>query len=524
MTDVMALINGKIRTMEDSSSICDGIMIERGKITAVGKSEDIKRRFDRLGADNAGTLIDLKGRTVVPGLHDCHVHIMGTGLNALGIDMYDCKDIAEALEKLRAGSGSGWVFGKRLDESRLREKRPPTMDELDAAVPDRPVYIIDRGWHYTLVNSRAFALFGLSADIPGVCLGDDGKPNGRLHERANSMAKMSFFEQQDEETRIGAFRRTASLAASKGCTTIHGMEGGSLFSDSDIPILLRVKDDLDTHVTLYWAIEDERAVTEAGLSVWGGDITLDGSIGSRTAAFPEPYDDAPGTRGKLYYSDEQVRSLIRRALDSDLQIAFHAIGQKAIRQALACYESELGGGDARYGQLRIEHFGFPSRDDIDLAGRLGVVVSSQPSFTFLRGGPGTVYRSRLGEARERGGYPHRRMLDAGIAIGGGSDSDVTPIDPLLGMHAAVSPPYPENAVTPKEALEMFTSHAALIAGEHGIKGTLREGKLGDLTVLSDDPLEAPASSIKDIGVSLTVKEGRIIYSSDDSAGGIYANL
>lgn len=515
MPDVMALINGKIRTMEDSPSICDGIMIEHGKITALGRSEDIRRRFGELGAENAGMLIGLGGRTVVPGFHDCHVHIMGTGLNSLGIDMYDCKDVAGAIEKLRADSGSGWVFGKRLDESRLREKRPPTMSELDSAVPDRPAYIVDRGWHYTLVNSVAFEQFGLSADIPGVCLGDDGRPNGRLHEKANSMAKMSFFEQQDEETRVSAFRHTASLAASKGCTTIHGMEGGSLFSDSDIPILLRVKDDLDTHVTLYWAIEDEKAVIREGLPVWGGDITLDGSIGSRTAAFSEPYDDAPDTCGKLYYSDAQVKSLIRRALGSGLQIAFHAIGQKAISQALACYEGELGGQGARYGQLRIEHFGFPRQEDIDSAASLGVVVSSQPSFTFLRGGPGTVYRTRLGETRERGGYPHRRMLDAGIAVGGGSDSDVTPIDPLLGMHAAVSPPYPENAVTPKEALEMFTSHAALIAGEHEAKGTLKEGKLGDLTVLDDDPLTVPSGSIRDISVYLTVKEGQVVYSSDD---------
>ncbi|MDR1514518.1 MAG: amidohydrolase [Synergistaceae bacterium] len=515
MTDVLALVNGKIRTMEGSLPICEAIMIERGKITALGRSEDIKRRFRGLGAEDAGMLLELGGRTVVPGFHDCHVHIMGTGLNSLGIDMYDCEDVAGAIEKLRAAPGSGWVFGKRLDESRLREKRPPLMSELDSAVPDRPVYIVDRGWHYTLVNSVAFAQFGLSANTPGVCLGDGGRPNGRLHEKANSIAKMSFFEQQDEKTRVSAFRHTASLAASKGCTTIHCMEGGSLFSDSDIPVLLRVKDGLDTHVTLYWAIEDEKAVIGAGLPVWGGDITLDGAIGSRTAAFSAPYDDAPDTRGKLYYTDAQVRSLIRRALDSGLQIAFHAIGQKAICQALACYESELGGEGARYGQLRIEHFGFPSQEDIGQAGRLGVVVSSQPSFTFLRGGPGTVYRSRLGEARERGGYPHRRMLDAGIAIGGGSDSDVTPIDPLLGMHAAVSPPYPENAVTPGEALEMFTSHAALIAGEHEYKGTLREGKLGDLTVLSDDPLTAPAASIKDISVCLTVKEGQVTYSSGD---------
>jgi predicted amidohydrolase YtcJ len=107
------------------------------------------------------------------------------------------------------------------------------------------------------------------------------------------------------------------------------------------------------------------------------------------------------------------------------------------------------------------------------------------------------------------------MLDAGIAIGGGSDSDVTPIDPLLGMHAAVNPPYPENAVTPMEALKMFTSHAALIAGEHEAKGTLKGGKLGDLTVLGDDPLTVPAGAIKDISVCLTVKEGQIVYSSDD---------
>lgn len=511
MSNTIALVNGRILTMEPDNPESDAILVENGVVAALGGSREIEEHCRKLG----GTVVELGQNAAVPGLHDCHVHMMGTGLNALGIDMFDCASVDDVLDKVaeadRMYPEDKWVFGKRLDESRLKEGRPPTAEELDAVSHRHLVYIIDRGWHYTLVNTHAFTLFGLSENTPGVRTGADGRITGRLHDEANAKAKMAFFERQDAASREAAFRYTAQAAAKKGVTTLHAQEGGALFADSDIPILMNMAEDLPVHVVLYWATEDHKPVMAAGLRQWGGDILLDGSIGSRTAAFPAPYSDDPSTSGYLNYSDEKVRGFIVTALQNGLQVAFHAIGQSAVTQALDSLEYALGVCPVNGHRTRIEHFGFPTFDDVERAARLGAVISTQPSFTYLRGGPGTVYNQRLGDARERAGYPLRHFLDAGIIVGGGSDSDVTPINPVLGMHAAVNQAYPENSVTQKEALAMFTIEGAKIAFEEDVKGSLKPGKLGDITVLSGDPTQAPSDRIKDIEVAMTIKGGEIVY-------------
>ena len=510
MPRTAGFVGGNVLTMGEVQN-GSALFIEDGLVALVGRDEDVLACCAKAGVQ----AIDLKGRTAVPGLHDCHVHMMGTGLNAQAIDLYDCKSVADVLDKLKAADAvipeDRWIFGKRLDESRLAEGCPPSMAELDSALSRRNVYIIDRGWHYTLVNRRAFDSLGIDRSMAGVCVNADGVLNGRLHEDANATAKHAFFELQSIDARREAFRYTSEYAAAKGVTTIHAMEGGSLFVDSDIRILLSMND-LPTHVTLYWPAAGVEDIKEKKLKQWGGDILLDGSIGSRTAAFPEPYSDDPGNCGKLYYNEEQITSWIVDAHKNDVQIAFHAIGQSAVTQALDCLEAALKRYPVTDHRMRIEHFGFPTRGDILRAAKLGAVISTQPSFTYLRGGPGTVYNQRLGTKRERAAYPLRAFLDAGITVGGGSDSDVTPIDPLLGIHAAVNPPYGENGVTALEALKMFTIWAAAIAKEEKEKGSLEPGKLGDVTILEKNPLEVEPTLIKDIGVWMTVKAGEITYS------------
>lgn len=513
MDKTMGFVNGTILTMDPALPACEGILV-RGDTIAARASRDQVLEICR---KEEGEIYDLAGATLLPGFHDCHVHMMGTGLNALGIDLYDCSSVKEVLARVAEAAAASppdhWVFGKRLDESRLAEGRPPTMAELDRIAPHHPVYLVDRGWHYTIVNSRAFRRLELSPALPGIRR-TAGEINGRLNEKANALAKRRFFNTLDQAQRETAFRFTATEAVKKGITTIHAMEGGILFADSDIPDLLNLKEQLPVRVILYWATENLEAVKKAGLPRMGGDILLDGSIGSRTAAFPEPYSDDPTTSGVLYYSNQRVRELIENAHREGLQIAFHAIGEKAITQALDCFEAVL----ARYPKTdhrhRIEHFGFPARRDIERAARLGIVISTQPSFTYLRGGPGTVYNTRLGTERERRGYPLRAFLDAGIVVGGGSDSDVTPMDPLLGIHAAVNPPYPENKVTVEEALAMFTREAAKIAFQEHQTGTIEEGKLADLVILDHNPLLTEAASLKDITVLATMKGGKWVYKKE----------
>jgi len=194
-------------------------------------------------------------------------------------------------------------------------------------------------------------------------------------------------------------------------------------------------------------------------------------------------------------------------------MSFHVIGERGAHQALDVYEKvmALHPEKKETAKLRLEHFGWTLPEDIERAARLGVRISTQPPFTYLRGGQDSIYRSRLGEEREKAGYPLRRFLDAGLCVGGGSDSDVTPLDSMLGIHAAVNPPYPENAVTPYEAVRMYTSEGARCGWEEDTKGKLIPGMQADMTILEADPMAVDPRTIKDIRVLGTVRKGDLIY-------------
>lgn len=504
----IAYVNANVIPMERGERH-SAILVRNGKIHALGTDEQIAAAAKEAGI----TPRDAGGATILPAFFDCHVHIMITGENASGVDLFDCKDIAGVIsllqeEEKRLPAGR-WVFGKRLDESRLKEGRPPVMAELDA-IP-RPVFVADRGKHYELVNTAAYKALNIRDGMEGVRLGADGKPNGRLHDEANRFASAGFFGSWSKEQREDAVRYTAKLALSKGITTINGMEGMDS-GDDDVTLIQSMMPELPLDVKVFWCTTDVEKVVDLGFDLWGGDILLDGSIGSRTAAFSEKYSDGD-TSGYLNYSDEEVEAWVDEALKRDLCISFHCIGELAMTQALDAMEKALAKHPEKRAnhRLRLEHFGFPTQRDIDRCGRMGIKVSTQPAFTYLRGGPGTVYRSRLGEARERAGYPLRRFLDAGIVVGGGSDSDITPMDPLLGIHAAVNQPYPENAVTPYEAVRMYTIDAARTSFLDHEKGSLAIGKQGDLVVLSEDPMTVDPRRIKDIRILATVYQGEVVF-------------
>ena len=507
-----AWINGEVITMTDKEARAEAILIEDGLITRVGTSDEISA----LAKDKKISINDLDGACVLPGLHDCHVHVMVTGTASMGVDVYDAGSVAGVLEALKKESirnPEGWVVGVRLDESRLTEKRPPTLKELTEAFPDRGVFIIDRGLHYTLVNQKAYDEIGLTGTEKGLCLGEDGKPNGRLHEDANKIARGYYNDSLTDLQREKAIQNVEKMALAKGITTIHAMEGGGMLSDHDIPVFDRLKGQTDVDFIVYWDTFDIDQIMARGYDRVGTDLFADGSIGSRTAAFDEPYTDDPSTCGVLYMTREDMTRFIKKALKNHLQCGFHAIGQTGIRQVIDCYEEafkEYPWEDARF---RIEHFGFCDDRDIERAAKNHIVISTQPAFSYLRGGPGSVYQIRTGVERERKAYPNKKFLDYGITLGGGSDSNVTPIDSLLGIHSAVNHPYPEHRISVYQALRMYTIDGAYCAMEEDKKGTIEAGKLGDLTVLSDSPYKVATDAIRDIAVLMTVKQGKCVYRS-----------
>ncbi len=507
-----AWINGEVIPMTDEESRAEGLLIEDGIITFVGDAQEVAARASEKGIE----VNDLKGCCVLPGFHDCHVHVMGTGMAMLGVDLYDCASVEEVLEALKeeaARHEDGWICGVRLDESRLAEKRPPTLTELSEVFPDRGVYILDRGLHYTLVNQKAYDEIGLSGRERGMSRGEDGKPNGRMHEVANKIVRGYFNDSMTDLQRETAVRNVEKAALARGITTIHAMEGGEMFSDKDIDVFEALKGKTDVDFVIYWDTFDLDKVIERGYDRVGTDNLSDGSIGSRTAAFDRPYADDPSTCGLMYLDKDYMTTWIGKALKNHLQCGFHAIGQKAIRHVIDCYEAAYALYPWEDARFRIEHFGFCDDRDIERAAKDHIIISTQPSFSFLRGGPGSVYQIRTGEERERRAYPNKKFLDHGIILAGGSDSNVTPIDALLGIHAAVNHPYPEHRISVYQALRMFTIDGAYSAFEEKKKGTLEAGKLGDLVILSDSPYKVSAEAIRDIRVVRTVKEGRTVYSS-----------
>lgn len=506
----LGFVNGIVITMEENNPTAEGVLVKDGKIIRVGNADEIREMAQK----EQIKVIDLEGKTLLPGFHDCHVHVMGTGMAAAGTDLYDCKSVKEVIDNLKKESEKsteGWISGVRLDESRLDEKRPPTMAELSEAFPERGIYLLDRGLHYTVVNRTAYEEIGYTGYEKGLGKDKEGNLTGRMHEEANAKARGYFVNNMTREQREKAIRSVEQEALTKGITTIHAMEGGEMFTDKDIPVFMELQKDLNVDMVIYWDTPDVDQVLAAGLSRVGTDLLSDGSIGSRTAAFDEPYADQPDTCGIMYYSEEFMTELVEKALKNHLQCGFHAIGQKAIRLVLNAYEKAYAKYPWEDARFRIEHFGFCDDEDIERARKNKIIISTQPSFSYLRGGPGSVYQIRTGEERERKAYPNRKFVEAGIVVAGGSDSNVTPMDALLGIHSAVNHPYPEHRVTVEEALKMFTINGAYAAFEEKEKGSLLPGKKGDFVILSENPLEVAGEHIKDIQVEMTIKEGNIVF-------------
>ncbi|MBQ9827432.1 MAG: amidohydrolase [Lachnospiraceae bacterium] len=503
----IAFINANVIPMIERERYSAVLAVD-GKIKAIGSDEEITALAKEEGVD----VIDLGGKTVLPGFHDCHAHLTITGYDAMGINMYDAPDIAAVIDRLKEADATWpedrWLFGMRIDEGLLAEKRPPTMQELD--IFDRPVFISDRGGHYVIVNRAAFDALGVDENMRGVRKDADGNLTGRLQDEANKYARNNY--PHSEQECLDAMLYTCREGIKKGITTIHAQEGGAA-DDPAVRLLVEHRDEFPVDLSIWWLYMpdyDDPLAKEIG--VLGGDILLDGSIGSRTAAFFDNYCDGDGN-GYLNFSDECVNDFVEAGVARDLAMSFHAIGEKGIWQAFNAYERalELHPEKKDTAKLRLEHMGWPTEEDLGRAAKMGVRISTQPAFTYLRGGPTSIYRSRLGEKREKAGYPLRKMLDYGLILGGGSDSDITPMDALLGIHSAVNPPYPENAITPYEAVRIYTSDAAATAWEEDWKGKLAPGYQADMVVLDDDPLTCDTKAIKDIKVLKTIRKGDIVY-------------
>ncbi len=512
------IINANVVTLDPKRPQGQAVAIRNGKILDVGSTERILTL-----ADEDTKVVDLHGKTVMPGFIDSHAHMLQFGQSLQQLDLRNVRSIEELQSKLKkhAGDnpGSEWVLGGNWDQERFSERRYPNRRDLDSAVRDRPVFLTRVCGHICVVNSKALQLAGIDAETSQLKDKIDrdektGEPTGILREEALGLVRRVMPKPSPEE-----IERSCLVACQKAVEA--GLTGVNwlVSSPDEIRVLQKLskEDRLPIRACLGIPVSLLDHLTELGLVTgFGNDkvmigpvkVMLDGSLGGHTAALNEPYSDRQETKGMLHYTQRELDRIITEAHNAGLQMAVHAIGDCAMNVALKTFEGVLAGSPRSDHRHRIEHCSVLSQALIERMKRLGIVASVQPHFVISD----FWVTSRVGEGRARWVYPFKSLLRAGLVVAGGSDCPVEPIDPLLGMWAAAAreDSHGEN-VTAEEALRMYTLNAAHAIFDEAMRGSIEIGKLADLTVLSDDPRLVSPDRIKDISVEMVIVGGRIVY-------------
>ncbi|MGM0420892.1 MAG: amidohydrolase [Bacillota bacterium] len=519
----LILYNAEIITLdqereqaEKDHDFLDTIVIKDGKIAGTGKYKDLQDDLNR-----SMQRIDLRGKTVVPGFIDSHVHFMQTGLNRLFVDLLQVESREEMLAaieaKVKETEPGEWIYGAGFDDNKYEGKKPPTRFEIDQVAPDNPVWMTRVDYHSCLMNSKAYEILDLEDELDqleGFDRDSSGRFNGTVRDEANSLVRNRALDLIPNEMRLEAMEMATQEALQAGVTTVHSMEGGKLFSSKDVDVLLDKREENPLYIVVFEQTTNVSQALARGQKRIGGCIILDGSFGSRTSALLEPYTDDPSTRGKLYYTQDEVDEFIMEAHKAGLQATMHAIGDRAIEQLISAYEKAQAAyprDDARH---RIEHAELITDDQIKRASKLNLIISMQPAFEYFWGGLDGMYGIRLGEERAKNTNRYKDILAEGCYVTGGSDSDVTRMNPILGIHGAVNHSNPNNSVSVEEAMKFFTINAAYSVFEDDIKGTITPGKLANLTILDQNPYRVEPEKIKDIKVLETIIDGVTYYQND----------
>jgi predicted amidohydrolase YtcJ len=475
------------------------------------------RHVERVGSGDppsADRTVELPGTTIIPGFVDAHVHLTGTGLSRSGPDVSAAHSKAQLLEKLAqaARSTDGAVLVHGFDETTWDRPDLPSIDDLDGASGE-PLVCVRADGHVSLANSAAISASGADG-IDGTERDERGWPTGVLRREANAAAQR-WFHASLSDNRIEQYQLEAcALAAATGVTCVHEMAIPELRGMRDVEILLQQRGQLPVDVVVYLATTDIPLVMDLGLPRIGGDLSLDGSIGARTAHLTEPYTDADEL-GARYFDDDELTEFLHNAHLAGLQVGLHVIGDAAIEQAVSAWERVYHSLDSRERRHfrarrhRLEHFEMASEDAVERAANLGLAISVQPAFDATWGHPGRLYELRLGEKRGAAMNPFRTLLDRGLEVGGGSDSPVTPLDPWFGIRAVERHHDASERLSRTEALRLFTAGGARLAHLEDKKGILEPGSQADFAAYELDPMTADAGI--ELRPVLTVSLGREVF-------------
>jgi len=516
----LALLNGNIVTMDRRFKRAQAVAIVGERILRVGRNSDVKPLISK-----RSKVLDLRGKTVIPGIIDTHIHFVDYGLSLQRIDLRGVRSIAEiqskVMSKAKETPAGRWILGRGWDQERLKEKRCPDRHDLDKAAPENPVVLNRVCGHVCVTSSLGLQLAGITKETPdpqGGQIDKDPKtsePTGVLRDEAMSLVWQRVPPPTQPEL-VAAIDAASRTALSAGLTTVHALLRDSTYVEA----LQEARATGRLNVRVYMGIPVDLLGNLIGLGIktgFGGDwlkvgcvkMLLDGSLGGRTAALKEPYTDDPNNSGLLLYRKEELHQLVNRVHDSGYQLAIHAIGDHAIDLALDAIEEAQDKAPRKDHRHRIEHASIIAPKQIERMSRMRVIASVQPAFVTSD----FWAVSRVGKKREKWVYPFKTLF-ANVVTSAGSDCPVERLDPIEGIWAAVTRggSLPAERLGVEQALYMYTVNGAYASFDETEKGSISERKLADMVVLSRDPFTVSPEELKSIKVEKVIIGGRIIKS------------
>ena len=533
-------INGEIYSMKKEGEKFQSLGVKDGKITFLGTDEEAKNVSSK-------ELIDLKGKMMIPGMADAHLHLYAYCQNLTFVDLSKVHNINEMInlmkEKVKNVKKGDWVKGVNFDQSKWKENRFPTLEEMDSISKDNPVIIKRCCLHAVVANSKALKMAGIGKNYQAgsggiVELDKDGMPNGILREQSTKVFDDILPDPlKDIEVQKKIMQDVLNDMSSKGITTIHTYAAKIWQYNEDINIYKNFEKEgklpLRVTVCIDELFEPEILTKEKlnnpyrKVQLGAYKIFSDGSMGSRSAALKEPYSDDPKNSGFMLFTQEELNNKILTGYEHGLQPAIHAIGDRALDMTLSAIEytlkttKEKGMTDEEQKKrlpFRIIHVQMIDDDLLERMKKLPLVLDIQPIFlcTDLH-----WIEDRIGKERLKGSFALKTMEKAGLIQTGGSDCPVETYEPLKGIYAAVTRQdmegYPTEGFLPEErlsvyeALCMYTKNVPYATGQESVLGTLEIGKFADLTVLEKNLFKIDKKEIKDVKVEQTYVAGNCVF-------------
>jgi predicted amidohydrolase YtcJ len=529
----LAVVNARLWTGDQAAPWAEALAVSGERLIAVGTNADIR------GLASTVTPIDAGGRLVLPGFIDAHVHFLEGGLRLASVQLRDARSRDEFVNRIRAFAATvpagTWITGGDWDHS-LWGGELPSRDWIDPVTPNHPVWINRLDGHMNLANSAALKAAGVTRATSDVAGGEivrraDGEPTGLLKDNALALVD-KVAPPPSPEMRRRAVTAAMRYVAERGVTTVHDMSTSAAWDDMALYADLRKANALQTRIysvvpLAQWErLRDVVARGEYGGADGRGDEWLrvgglkgfvDGSLGSHTAAFNEPFTDMPNDRGLMVNTPDDLYRWISGADKAGLHVMVHAIGDRANRLLLDTFERVATENGARDRRFRIEHAQHLAPSDIPRFAALNVIASMQPYHAIDDGRWAEQY---IGD-RIKTTYAFRSLLDARATIAFGSDWFVAPPTPLAGIYAAVTRRtldgknttgwVPQQKITVEEAVRAYTANAAYASFDESRKGILSKGRLADLVMLERNIFEIPAEEIASVQVRMTIAGGKPVF-------------